>query len=196
MTELTAKSVAFALSEEGMVCEAYLDGEGVWTWAGGVTDASGHLVGRYRDNPQPIERCLEVTIWLMRWKYLQPVLRAFAGYPLTEAQLAAALSFHWNTGAIDRTDWVRAVKAGRPADARAFLESHYTNDRTNDGVNNGALTPRRKREAALFFDGRWPMDMRVPVYPVSKPSYAPAFAKGRRVDMLATIAEALQCSNG
>lgn len=188
MTDLTPKSVAFALSEEGMVCEAYRDSEHVWTWAGGVTDASGHLVGRYRDNPQPIERCLDVTLWLMRWKYLPPVLRAFVGFPLRETQLAAALSFHWNTGAIDRTQWVADVKAGRRTTARAFLENHY--------LNGGALAARRKREAALFFEHRWPTDLSVPVYPVSKPSYTPAFSKGRRVDMMAMIEGALGCSNG
>lgn len=186
MNDLTVKSVAYPLSEEGIVQEAYFDSEHVLTWAGGVTSASGHRVERYRDNPQTLDVCLSVTIWLMRRKYLPAVLRAFSGFTLNEAQLAAALSFHWNTGKIERTDWVAMVKAGRAAAARAFLESHYTNDRTNDGVNNGALTDRRKREAALFFDGRWP-SLTVPVYPVSKPSYTPAFSRGRRMDMSAMI---------
>ncbi|MCJ2189166.1 glycoside hydrolase family protein [Novosphingobium beihaiensis] len=183
MTELTARAVAYCLSEEAIVQEAYLDSENKWTWAGGVTDASGHYVERYRDNPQPLERCLEVTVWLMRQKYLPPVLRAFSGYALAEHQLAAALSFHWNTGAIGTTQWVRDVKAGRRTMARAFLENHY--------LNHGDLKARRLREAALFFERKWPGDIRVPVYPVRKPGYRPDFARGRRSDMTALIEKAL-----
>lgn len=176
MSGLTPKIVTYCLHEEGIVREAYLDNAVPprWTWAGGVTNASGHQVyPRYKDKPQPLERCIAVTVWLMERVYLPAVQRAFAGFPLNEAQLAAALSFQWNTGAIEATSWVRSAKAGRSAAARAFLETHYTNDRTNDGINNGSLTARRKREAALFFDGRWPADLRVPVWSVSKPSYKP-----------------------
>jgi lysozyme len=44
----------------------------------GITQASGHAVfPRYKDNPQPLERCLAVFLWLLRTKYLPAVLAAF-----------------------------------------------------------------------------------------------------------------------
>ena len=177
MLKLTPKIAAYCLSEEGIVLEAYKDSEGIWTWAGGVTNASGHIVfPRYKDSPQSLERCLEVTVWLMGQKYLPAVDRAFAGYALTEAQIAAALSFHWNTGAILRSSWVQMVKDGNLGAAEDFLETHYT--------NGGDLAPRRLREAHLFFDNIWPDDLSCPAYPVAKPSYTPAFRRAKRIETL------------
>lgn len=179
--KLTPKIVALVGSEEGLVREWYKDSEGVGTWALGVTNPSGHNVDRYKDNPQTLARCLEVSVWLMQTKYLPAVERAFASAatPLNEAQIAAALSFHWNTGAIGRTDWVKLWLAGMTDKAKAFLLSHY--------LNGGALAARRKREAALFFDGAWPADLRVPIYPVRKTSYMPDFQRGVRTDIIPAL---------
>jgi lysozyme len=181
--DLTPRIVLELTSHEAIVPEWYKDSEGVGTWAIGVTNASGHNVDRYKDNPQPLRHCLEVSIWLMRAKYLPDVLRAFDGVALTEAQLAAALSFHYNTGAILRTDWVRLHKEGKPAAARQFLVSHY--------LNGGDLTERREKEAALFFDGRWSQDGKVTIYDVAKPSYSPKWSSARRVDVSADVAAIL-----
>lgn len=176
---LTAKVVCLIASEEGLVQEAYKDSVGVWTWALGVTNASGHEVyPRYKDNPQPLEKCVEVSVWIMQETYLPPVLKAFDGYALKEHELAAALSFHWNTGAIATTNWVKMVKAGEMAQARTFMETHY--------LNNGTLTERRKREAKLFFDGVWP-DLSVPIFPVRKPSYNPAWGQVKEVDLMPIV---------
>lgn len=178
-SDLTARAVCYCASEEGLVREAYKDGVNVWTWALGVTNASGHEVyPRYKDNPQSLEKCVEVSVWLMQNTYLPPVLKAFEGYALKDHELAAALSFHWNTGAILTTNWVKLVKEGERSQARTFLETHY--------LNNGTLKARRLREAALFFDGEWP-SLKVPVYPVSKPSYSPAWGKGEMIDLLGTV---------
>ena len=179
--ELTPKIVAFSLSEEGMVLEAYKDSVGVWTWAGGVTNVSGHEVHpRYLDKPQTLERALEVTIWLMGQKYLPAVEQAFAGKNLNEAQIAAALSFHWNTGAIKRAEWVKKFMAGRVADAELLIMQW---------TSRGLLTARRKRERALFFHGQWPASMLCPVYDVRKPAYVPGRAKA--VDLLPIIKQVM-----
>lgn len=184
MTTLTPKAVAFLASEEGLVLEAYKDSVNVWTWALGVTNASGHQVyPRYLDKPQTLERCLEVSVWLIQNKYLPAVLKAFDGHDLTEAQLAAALSWHWNTGAILKTDWVKMVRDGKPASARQFMVTHY--------LNNGMLTDRRKREAALFFDGAWPSPMLCPVYPIKLPSHTPDWRRGVPTDLLPALQQAM-----
>lgn len=186
MAELTPRAACYTAHEEAFVAEAYLDSASPPNWTAflGVTNASGHEVyPRYLDNPLPLEQGVSISVWLMREKYLPAVLAAFDGFDLNEAQLAAALSFHWNTGAIRLTTWVRQVRDGAMQTARAFLESHYT--------AGGLLTARRKREAALFFDDAWPDDMRVPVYPVNRATHRPIFSQGRKVDMLPMFAAAL-----
>lgn len=182
MTDLTVRAALELAEYEALVREWYLDSEDVGTWGIGVTNKSGHNVDRYKDNPQTIQRCLEVYLWLLRTQYLPDVLRAFAGHVLTEQQLAAALSFHYNTGAIGRSDWVHLILIGQRTAARNFLETHY--------LNGGALTKRRKAEAALFFDGVWTGDGRIYVYPVKKPSYHPDFARAQLVDISTDMVKA------
>ncbi|RYG88816.1 MAG: hypothetical protein EON59_03235 [Alphaproteobacteria bacterium] len=180
---LTARVVLELIGHEAIVQEAYRDSVGVWTWAVGVTNASGHEVHpRYKDKPQTLRKCLEVSIWLMERKYLPDVLAAFAGHTLSEAQLAAALSFHYNTGAIGRAGWVKLFKAGKIAEARvAFMEWR----------NPPEILPRRAKERDLFFDGRWSQDGKSTVYPVAKPSYAPKWSGAKRVDIWGDVAAIL-----
>lgn len=180
MRTLTPRIVGEILSHEGLVREAYRDSQGVWTWSVGITDASGHRVARYRDNPQTIERCLEVYLWLLTTRYLPAVLRAFGAYDPTEHELAAALSFHYNTGGIARAEWLRRLLAGEREAARtAFLAWSRPPE----------IVPRRRRERDLMFEGRWSGDGRCLVYDVAKPSYRPV--RCRRIEIAATLARLL-----
>jgi lysozyme len=181
---LTVRAALALAKQEAIVREWYLDSENVGTWGIGVTNASGHNVDRYRNNPQSIERCLEVYLWLIHTRYLPDVEKAFAGHDLTENELAAALSFHYNTGAIENTSWVKLFLAGQRKQARIFLETHY--------LNGGALSRRRRQEAALFFDGTWPgATGTVLVYPVRKPNYKPDFSHPQAVDIRADMEKAM-----
>lgn len=183
VTDLTERGVLELISHEAFVQEAYKDSVGVWTWAIGVTNASGHEVcPRYKDNPQSLARCIEVSVWLMRTKYLPDVLKAFEGRALTEAQLTAALSFHYNTGAIGRADWVKSWKAGLTEIARAQIMNWKSPPE---------IVERRAKERDLFFDGKWSGDGMATAYPVSKPSYSPAWGKAKRVDVTAAVKVAL-----
>lgn len=180
---LTARIVMELIAHEAIVQEAYRDSVGVWTWAVGVTNASGHEVyPRYKDNAQPLAKCIEVSVWLMREKYLPAVLRAFRGRELTEAQLGAALSFHYNTGAIEQAGWVRSFLAGKPTEARAKIM---------EWRSPPEIVGRRTKERNLFFDGRWSSDGRATVYPVRKPAYAPDWRRPERVDIREAVAAAL-----
>ncbi len=165
MTALTPRVVCYMGHEEGLVLEAYLDSKNVWTWALGVATTGGNNVLQYKDKPQPLEKAIRASVDLINRQYLPAVVRAFGAHNLTENELAAALSFHWNTGAIARTSWVPMVVAGQRDAAETFLRTHY--------LNGGLLDERRDREADLFFDNKWPADMRTNVQRVSKPSYRP-----------------------
>jgi lysozyme len=177
---LTARVALEIIGHEAIVREAYKDSVGVWTWAIGVTNKSGHTVyPRYKDNPQTIEHCVEVYLWLLRAKYIPDVVRAFDGFLLTEAQFAAALSFHYNTGAILKAEWVRKVKAGDLAGARTAIMNYR---------RPPEIVGRREKERDLFFDGKWSQDGLVTVYPVRKPSYTPDWRHPARVDISAAVA--------
>lgn len=179
---LTARAAAELIGHEAIVCEAYKDSKGIWTWGIGVTDASGHKVQRYIDNPQSVARCMEVFVWLLRTKYLPAVLRTFKDHQLTEAQLAAALSFHYNTGAIETALWPKLWRNGHVEDARASFMTWR---------KPPEIIERRRKERDLFFDGRWSGDGRAPVIPVRKPSYQPDFRNMKRVDVLTPLRELL-----
>ena len=89
---------------------------------------------------------------------------------LLAAALAAALSFHWNTGAVARAEWVRLFRRGDVPGAREAM-LNWCKPR--------ALLKRRRAEQALFFDGRWAGNGSALVYDVAKPSYCPT--RGRRM---------------
>lgn len=172
--KLTARIVNYIASEEGIVAEAYKDSKGIWTWGMGVTNASGHEVyPRYKDKVQTLDKCLKVSIWLLEKKYLPAVVEAFPQAGLTDAQVAAALSFHWNTGAIGRAQWVKLWNAGSHLKAAEAFKN-WPEPRF-----------RRKRERDLFFQGIWPQDQTVPLWEVNKRSYKPMAP--RPVDLMPVL---------
>lgn len=172
--EITLRTLQEIISHEAVVQEMYLDSVGVETWSVGVTNASGHHVQRYKDNPQPLEYCLKVFEWVLRTNYAPAVDRAFAGVYLTESQAAAALSFHYNTGGIEKAQWVTLWKEGKTAEARdAFMNWSKPPE----------IVPRRVREQALFFDGVWSGDGMALIYSVAKPSYRPDWARSKHINV-------------
>lgn len=179
--KLTARTVMEIADHEGVVLESYLDSVGVWTWGVGVTDASGHKVGRYVDNPATLEHVLRVFEWLLRTHYLPAVLDAFDGHQLAEAQIAAALSFHYNTGAIGSAQWVELWKAGKADQARVAI-MNWSRPREIIG--------RRKCERDLFFDGRWSSDGMIGVFQVQKPGYQPV--RPKPTDLRLAVARAIE----
>ena len=163
MRLLTARVALELLSHEAIVREAYRDVVGVWTWGVGVTEASGHAVcPRYVDRPQTLRWCLEMYLRLLRETYAPAVLTCFEDQDLTEHQFGAALSFHYNTGAIATATWVEEWKRGETEAAR---------DSFMNWRKPPQIIPRRERERDLFFDGIWSSDGTVLEFPVEKPSY-------------------------
>lgn len=175
---ITARGAAEIVGHEAIVPEWYLDSVKVGTWGVGVTNASGHNVDRYKDNPQPISKCLEVYVWLLREKYAPAVRAAFVGRELTEAQFHAALSFHYNTGAISKASWVKFFLAGEIAKAKtSFMEWRKPPE----------IVKRRQAECDLFFAEKWSGDGKATVLGVRKPSYTPDWKSAKRVDVLTPL---------
>lgn len=174
---ITERMALEIISHEAIVRQAYKDSVGVWTWSAGITSASGHSVERYIGNPQPMQRCIEVYLWLLE-RYADDVREAFKGHKLNEAQFTAALSFHWNTGAIKRAAWVRHFKTGNMAAARKGFMA-WSKPREIIG--------RRQKERDLFFDGKWSGDGRVTEFTRITSRSTPDWKSGKRVNVVPYI---------
>ena len=179
ITERIALEIA---GHEAIILEMYKDSVGVETWSAGLTRASGIDVRQYKDNPSTMQEAINAYIRVLTGKYLADVNAEFAGHTLTEAQLAAALSFHWNTGAIKNCAWADSWKAGFKTRAKAEF-MNYSRPREIIG--------RREAERDLFFDGKWTSDGKVGVYDVNRRTYSPIWRSLRRVDVRPEIRAAL-----
>jgi lysozyme len=181
---LTVRGHMEIITHEAIVLEAYKDSVGVWTWGVGVTNASGHKVHpRYLSNPQTVTRCLEVYEWLIRTKYLPEVRAAFGRVQLNEHQLAAAVSFHWNTGAIARASWVRSFRDGNVEQAKREIMNWR---------NPPEIIRRREAERDLFFDGKWTArDNRARIIQRVHPNGTPVWISSVHRDISAELADVL-----
>lgn len=179
---ITPKIAMELAAHEGLVRQAYKDSVGVWTWSVGITSKSGHSVERYIGKPQSLEKCIEVWLWVLE-TYADDVRRVFDGYDLNDAQFAAALSFHYNTGAITRASWVKHWKAGKVAGAkRAFM--NWSKPRE--------IIPRRRAERDLFFDGKWSGDGTMTEYTRLTRRNTPDWGSAVKVDVSDAVNAALR----
>lgn len=130
-----------------MVTHAYRDVAGIWTVGVGHTAAAGP--------PSPV-RGLAITrdeafAVLARDlpKYERRVAAALGASPVDQTMFDGAVSFDFNTGAIDRASWVAALLNGCRALARTrLMQWTKAGGRTVAGV-----VRRREAEARLIFDG-------------------------------------------
>jgi lysozyme len=165
-----AMEVAF---HEAVITETYKDSVGVLTWSVGLTNATGHNVERYIRNPATMQDCIDVYVWALE-RYADDVEKAFAGHRLTQEQFAAAVSFHYNTGAIARASWVRSFKAGHIEKSRAEFMNWS---------KPSAIIGRRKKERDLFFEGKWSGDGTITHYTRVNPNLTPVWSSAKRTDI-------------
>ncbi len=169
---------------EAVIREAYRDSVGTWTWSVGLTNATGHNVERYIDNPQTMEHCLNIYVWALN-NYADAVRQTFDDFPMTEEQFGGALSFHWNTGSIRKASWVDAMKSGdmKDAEARFMLWNRPPE-----------IVQRRKKEADLLFRGIWANDGKMTEYDIHS-NHNPNWASGRRFDALPILEAIINDTN-
>lgn len=174
---------------EAVVRQAYRDGGGVWTWSVGLTSATGHSVERYIGRPQTMQHCLNIYVWALK-RYAAQVDKVFKGFPLTSHQYAAAVSFHWNTGAIRRASWVTLLKEGNLVAAEANLKSWNK----RGGTTDRGLVNRRAKEADLMFRGIWSGDGTITEYTALTPNSTPRWSSAVRIDVRAEMLAAFGAS--
>lgn len=141
----SASGVSFIAAHESVVTRAYRDVAGIWTIGVGHTAAAGP--------PKPLAGMTitrdEAFAILARDlpKYERRVSVALPS--ASQAVFDGAVSFDFNTGAIDRATWVRACRAGDMATARRLLMLWVK----AGGRTVAGLVSRREAEARLIFDG-------------------------------------------
>ncbi|BAT61216.1 lysozyme RrrD [Variibacter gotjawalensis] len=146
---ISDKGLAALIAEEGEVLRAYRDVAGVWTIGAGLTAASGVV--------KPVAG-MTITREQSRAHLREAIERNYA--PAVRKRLGdqpqhvfdAALSFHFNTGAIGRATWVTRYLQGDLVAAEAAFK---TWNRAGGRVVKG-LTDRRAREWAMLAHGRYP----------------------------------------
>lgn len=160
-------------AHEALVRQAYKDSEGVLTWCVGMTNATGHRVERYIGKPQTLQHCMNIYAWALT-NYAEQVREVFKDRPLTQAQFAAAVSFHWNTGAIKRASWVKYWLRGDVDRAReAFM----------NWVTPSSIAARRGKERDLFFEGKWTNNGTMLEYTRVTSRMTPDWSSGKRINV-------------
>jgi lysozyme len=180
-TKITYKVALEVATHEALVRQAYKNPGDVWTWSIGLTSATGHKVERYIGKPQSLEHCLRVYIWALD-NYADEVREVFKGVPLTEAQFAAALSFHWNTGKIKVASWVKSFKAGNVKKARQEFMLYR---------KPASIIDRREKERDLFFAGKWAQTGRIGEYTRLHSNGAIDWSSRRSIDVSGPLRAAM-----
>jgi len=139
------RGVAFIAAHEGVVTHAYRDAAGRWTIGVGHTAAAGPptpVAGMAIDRARAFEILANVLAGFER--------RVSAALPgVAQHEFDGAVSFDFNTGAIDRASWVERFRAGDGTAARRGLMA-WTKA---GGRTLAGLVRRRQDEARLIFDG-------------------------------------------
>lgn len=109
------------ISHEGIVPGPYKDSRGVLTYGVGHTKAAGEPdpANMAAGMPTDLDAALVRVFQVFRAdlaKYEAAVNKAIT-VPTSQEQFDAAVSFHYNTGAIAKATWVKTLNAGEPQKA-------------------------------------------------------------------------------
>jgi len=178
MQRVSNRGLAEIAAHEGIVTSPYLDSVRVWTVGVGHTASAGP--------PDPARNRREfsvseiMTIFARDIEKFEVGVRKAFTRPLSQEQFDAAVSFHFNTGAIGRATWVKKFNAGDIAGSRkSFMSWRKPKE----------IVPRREKERDLFFDGRYSSAGAATLYPANAVG-AVQWSQGKRVNVLALMSAA------
>lgn len=149
------KGIAFLVAHEGVVPGPYLDSVGVWTFGIGHTKAAGDPdpTKLPRGMPADLDAALREVFTVFRRdlaKYEAAVTEALGRTPAAQHEFDAAVSFHFNTGAIGRAAWVDLWKRGQKIDAARSMLANWRKP--------AEIIGRRTAERDLFLTGSYGTD--------------------------------------
>lgn len=155
------RGIIALIGHEGIVPGPYYDSAGVRTYGVGHTASAGEPYPALMPGGMPANLDAELVrvfaVFRCDLERYEQAVDAAIKVPVTQHEFDAAVSFHFNTGAIARAAWVRHLNAGNRAAAGAGI----TNWRRPPEI-----IPRRKAEQTLFRSGAYP-DNTIDVWSVS-----------------------------
>lgn len=148
--KISDKGVAFIVAHEGVVPGPYLDSVNVWTAYVGHTAAAGAPIpaDMPRGMPADLDAALREAFAVFRRDlahYEADVEKALGRNPVEQHEFDAAVSFHFNTGAIGRAAWVDLWKRGQKDAAAASMLANWRKP--------AEIIGRRTAERNLFATG-------------------------------------------
>lgn len=149
--KVSDRGIAFLVAHEGIVPAPYFDSVGVLTYGIGHTRAAGDPdpAKMKRGMPTDLDHALRNVFGVFRRdlaKYEAEVNKALGGMKVAQHEFDAAVSFHFNTGAIATAAWVKTWRAGNKKQAAAEILNWR---------KPPEIIPRRTAEQALFRDGTY-----------------------------------------
>jgi lysozyme len=165
------KGLMEIIAHEAIVLSPYRDVKDIWTIGVGHTKMAGGI------DPAKFSGQLTLAgaIHIFRTdlaKYERRVSKAFTR-PITQHEFDAAVSFDFNTGAIDRATWVETFNAGN----RELAIQQIMN-----WQKPPQIIPRRQKEQLLFASGHYGTSGTAMVYPATK-SGVVLWKQGNRLNL-------------
>lgn len=161
--ELSDDGLFFLARKEGIVPGPYLDTVGVWTYGIGHAETSGRDPNpRHMRRGMPTDLDAELSgvfkVFREDMEVFSQAVRQSVTAPMTQYEFDAAVSFHYNTGAIRKATWVKTWNAG-------------DKDKAVRQIMNWSKPPeiigRREQERELFRIGDYGQG-KIPVYQVDE----------------------------
>ena len=158
MTQRTStKGMMEIIAHEAIVLSPYRDVKDIWTIGIGHTAMAGGIDPAKFNGQLTLAGSLHIFRSDLA-KYERRVSKAFTR-PLAQHEFDAAVSFDFNTGAIDRATWVETFNAGN---REAAIEQIM------NWKKPPQIIPRRQKEQALFASGDYASNGTAMVYPATK----------------------------
>ncbi len=151
------KGLMEIIAHEAIVLSPYRDVKDIWTIGVGHTKMAGGIDPAKFKGKLTLAGALHIFRTDLA-RYERRVAKAFTR-PLSQHEFDAAVSFDFNTGAIDRATWVETFNAGN----RELAIEQIMN-----WQKPPQIIPRRQKEQLLFASGKYSGNGTVMVYPATK----------------------------
>lgn len=151
--QTSPQGVSYLEFKENVVLRAYRDVAGVWTIGGGLTASSG-VIEPKAGMEITLSQARNLMQQALRRNYEPRVLNALGR--CKQNVFDGAISFDWNTGAIGRASWIKALVAGDAAKVRSGLMAWIK----SGGKVLLGLQRRRAEEADIILLGKWPSNLK------------------------------------
>jgi lysozyme len=169
--KLSKQGAMELIGHEAIVQTKYRDSKNLWTIGVGHTRAAGEPDPATYTEVMPLKEVFKLFQKDVQ-KYADDVNAALK-VPVSQSEFDALVSFHFNTGGINRASLVKSINAGdKKTAAKQFLSWKKPPE----------IMGRRKKEQKLFAEGAYSNGGKATVYPADAKRKV-MWSKGKRIDL-------------